>query len=96
MRSGPTPLERALDEHLRLALPGWGAPGGRFVDRPVRRPVGALSTTRVRVEAALRQEAPTTLHAILVADVAHKFRVPYSTAKRALLTVRNETRSLAA
>lgn len=77
---------RAIDEHLALALPGWGAPGGRFV-RKRRRTPGAV---RGALEAALRSESLEVLSAITVTDVRNKFRACYATAQRALLTVRHE------
>lgn len=44
MHGENTPMLRAIDEHLALSLPGWGAPGQRFnsradtMPRPARSP----------------------------------------------------------
>lgn len=91
-----TPMSRAIDEHLALALPGWGAPGGRFVGKRVRK--AARGEARVALEAALRAESIEVLNAITVTDIRNKFGARYQTAQRALATVRHEhtQRSLAA
>lgn len=92
-----TPMSRAIDEHLALALPGWGAPGGRFVRPMARIHNGPLpSARRAHVESILRQEDDITLRSILVGDVVRKFGIAYATAQRALNSVRNQPRSLAA
>lgn len=92
-----TPMTRAIDEHLALALPGWGAPGGRFVRSKIRRHNGPLrSAERALVEDDLRRQSELTLRSILVPDVARKYGIAYATAQRALNAVLSTPRSLAA
>lgn len=85
-----TPMNQARTEHLRLALPGWGAPGRNFAAVVKISRVEGATDSRKRIEAALRDEDDVTLHAIHIGDVAKKFRVPYSRARAALLNVRRE------
>jgi hypothetical protein len=85
MRSGPTPLERALDEHLRLALPGWGAPlGARKTRRRRSITPSAFGEKRKAVFDSLMALDETTLHAIRPDDVVKRFKAPYVQCWRAL------------
>lgn len=43
-----TPMLRAIDEHLALSLPGWGAPGGLFTSRADTMPCPARSPRQRR------------------------------------------------
>ena len=85
-----SPINAARTEHLRLALPGWGAPSPRFASVVKLTRVTSATDSRKAIERALRAESDLTLGAITIRDVAEKYRVPYSRARSAVLRVRAE------
>lgn len=89
-RDETSAIKAARDEHLALAIPGWGAPAPRFRHAVKLSVVEAAANERRDIEAALRRECDATLRAITTRDVVVKFGTTYSRARAAFGRVRRE------
>ena len=79
----------------QLSLPGWGAPGRRWMQLPTDElsPARQSREATRALERLLCAETAETLRSITNADVARKHHVPYSRARAALRYARAKART---